>query len=92
MNTLPETIKKYAGAIVATSSNWNYKVTIYKDGSASLDYIARPNSGCDSGIWCGLKNLRQHMNRNAYLMKKASAIPEDWKIIEPGFFEALDIK
>lgn len=78
------------GVTVAKENNFEYRVTIYSDGSGSLDYIATA-PGCSSGIWCGLLRLKAHMERNAYIMGKDQVIPHDWEIIRKDFFEALGI-
>jgi len=90
LHNMPEIIKDFSGVTVATSESWDYKVTIYKDGSASLDYIAKDKEHL-SGIWCGISSLKRHLKHNAYLQNKSDIIPNDWTILQPVFFEALDI-
>ena len=90
-----DTLKKYRGKIIATSNNWDYKVTIYGDGSSSIDYIAKPESGCSSGIYCGIEMLKSHFTSLLRYRKdksNRSIIPEDWEVIDRSFFEFLGIE
>ncbi len=89
------TLRKYGGKIVATSDSWDYKVTIYGDGSSSIDYIAKPGSGCSSGIYCGIYMLKSHFKSLLRYRKdkeNSSIIPEDWKVLDESFFEFLGIE
>lgn len=76
-----DTIQEYNGKIIAESGNWTYKVTIFKDMSACIEYIAKPGTGCESGIYCGTDIFKMHFSDHC----------KDWIILDPGFFTALSI-
>ncbi len=87
-------IRKYNNQIIAIGrSNWDYRLVIFDDNSAALFYIAKPGSGCKSGIFCGTNILKYHLQDLKRYEKAAhdSIIPADWIITEPGFFQALNI-
>ena len=87
-------IRKYNHKVIAIGrSNWDYKLVIYSDNSAAVYYIAKPGSGCGSGIFCGTNILKYHLQDLKRYEKAAreSIIPADWSVMEPGFFAALNI-
>lgn len=89
-----DVIKEYNNQIIAIGrANWDYKLVIFGDNSAALYYIAKPGSGCGSGIFCGTNILKYHLQDLKRYEKntRESIIPSDWTITEPGFFQALNI-
>lgn len=77
--------------LIATGDgNWDYYLSQpYEDGSQAVLYIAKPDSGAGSGIYCGVDRLRRHFHRLANLLHGAdweSLIPEDWHIVDKDFF------
>ena len=82
--------------LIATGeSNWDYYLSEpLKDGSQAVLYIAKPDSGAGSGIYCGVNRLRKHFHRLANIRHGAnwnSLIPNDWNIIDKDFFTRLGI-
>lgn len=87
-------IEQFNNMIIANDGkNWQLKLVIYSDKSAGLDAIARPGSGCDNCHYCGTDILKSHLQHLRNLLNKNnnSIIPDDWQIIEPDFFRALNI-
>lgn len=87
-------IKQWNNKVVATSNSWDYVLHIYGDKSAALYYIAKPESGCKSGQYCGIDILSYHFKDLKKYDKdkdRKSIIPADWIIKESDFFTALNI-
>lgn len=86
-------IREYNNKIVATCDNWNYVLKVYTDNSAGLDCIAKPGSGCHNCSYAGTNILKSHLIHLTKYRKNPhpGIIPEDWTILEPGFFKALEI-
>lgn len=81
--------------LVATGrGNWDYYEKVFSDGSRAVMYIAKAGTGCDSGVYCGVKRLRAHFLHlmNVTGANRKSIIPEDWAVIDSGFFAALGIE
>lgn len=79
--------------IARGAGNWDYYLSApYKDGSQAVLYIAKPGTGCDSGIWCGVSRLRAHFCDLARICRRDSLVPSDWEIVDKGFFEKLGIE
>ena len=87
-------IGRFNGVVVATSDNWDYKLIIYSDNSASLNYIAK-NEQVKSGFFCGISSLKNHLRHlcNIQYDTKWKSLFDgvNWTIKEPAFFEALGI-
>lgn len=79
--------------IARGAGNWDYYLSApYSDGSQAVLYIAKPGTGCDSGIWCGVSRLRNHLYRTRQICGGSRLIPEDWTVIDKEFFEKLGIE
>lgn len=79
--------------IARGAGNWDYYLSApYSDGSQAVLYIAKPGTGCDSGIWCGVSNLRSHLYRTRQVCGGSRLIPEGWTVIDKEFFEKLGIE
>lgn len=83
--------------LIATGeSNWNYYLAPpLEDGSQTVVYVAKENSGAGSGIYCGVNRLRAHFIHLANIKHGAdwkSMIPDDWHVVDKAFFDGLGIK
>lgn len=83
--------------LIATGdSNWDYYTAPqYADGSQAVLYVAKEGSGCDTGIFCGVKKLRAHfihLQNVIHGSNWSSMIPNDWNVVDRAFFEALGIR
>lgn len=76
-----EEIRQFSGQTVATSENWEYVLQIFKDNSACLLYVKK-DSQHESGFFCGVDRLRSRMKER---------IAFGWNILEPEFFDILEI-
>jgi len=90
-------ILPYKNKIIAITdnANWYFKLVIYSDFSAGLRCIPGQNNGCQSCSWGGTDILKSHLKHLKSYHKNdesPSIIPDDWLVLEPGFFAALDIK
>lgn len=83
--------KKKLHIIAFGDGNWDYYVT--DDGKMVL-YIAKPDSGAGSGIYCAASRLRYHF-RHLQNVKHGSNwtcyLPDDWKVVDADFFKRLGI-
>lgn len=81
--------------IATTEGNWDYYLgPVCSDGSQALLYIAKKGSGANSGPWCAVSRLKQHLRHLANVRHGAdwkSMIPEDWTVIDWDFFRAHGI-
>lgn len=86
-------IENYSGQVVATCNNWDYILQVYSDKSAAIYYKAKPGTGCGSGIYCGTDILKSHfIHLKTYEKQpRPGIIPNDWKVLNPAFFTALNI-
>lgn len=82
--------------LIATGAgNWDYYTAPpYEDGSQAVLYVAKPDSGAGSGIYCGVTRLRAHLQRLQNIKHGAawsSLIPDDWTVVDHAFFASLGI-
>lgn len=87
-----DAIRIYEGKVVATSYGWDYVLKIYNDNSASLYCIGKNGHG--DCFWAGTHILKSHLidlQKYDSWKNEGTIIPKDWEVLEPGFFEALNI-
>lgn len=91
------TVDKSKLHLIATGDgNWDYYlVPPFKDRSQTILYVAKEGSGANTGIYCGVKELRSHFIHLQNLLHGSnwsSMIPNHWTVVDRTFFEALGIK
>lgn len=78
--------------IAEAVGNWDYYLAPpFEDGSQAILYIAKPESGAASGIWCGVSSLRSHLKRLQSITNSKNLIPDNWTVKDHSFFENLGI-
>ena len=78
--------------IAEAEGNWNYYTsTPFADGSQAVLYIAKPNSGAASGIFCGVSGLRAHLKRLQTITNSKNLVPDNWTVKDRDFFNNLGI-
>ena len=80
--------------IARGSGNWDYYLTVLSDGKKVVESIAKPGTGCNNNIWCGVNGLKAHLHHLANVRHGANwitLIPEGWEVVDRSFFEALGI-
>lgn len=87
-----DAIRLYDKKIVATSDGWDYVLQIYDDNSATIKAIGKNGHG--DCYWAGTHILKSHLidlQRIKGWNNEGTIIPSYWEVLEPGFFEALNI-
>ena len=76
------------------TSNWDYYLRTFEDGSQCVMAIAKPGSGAANCHYCSVKNLRahfRHLKNIIYGRDWTSLLPDDWIITDKEFFKNLGI-
>lgn len=79
-------IVKHGVFIANDGSNWDlweHNGTVYS--------IPVEGSGCSASVWCGVKNLRQHLYGLMHICGRSSLIPSCWENVNTDFLESLGI-
>lgn len=91
--TARETARIFKGRAIAKCFRGVLVVKVFSDGSACIEEIADKSKGYEDCYFGGVDTLRSHLRdlKKYDSSRTKTIIPHDWKVLEPRFFDALDI-